>query len=87
MSWARAVVRVVNYGDGRPIGNAEAIFKDLVAELKAHTDRLQQVLAADLPAFNAEAKRLNLPPIGVSGYSSAFATATDAGLSTSSPIR
>ncbi len=58
------LLRVVNYGDGRPIGNAAAIFKDLSAELKAHTDRLQQVLAADVPAFNAEAKRLKLEPIG-----------------------
>jgi hypothetical protein len=61
------LLRVVNFGDGRPIGNAEAIFADLAAELKSHTDRLQQVLATDLPAFNAEAKRLKLPPVGASG--------------------
>jgi hypothetical protein len=54
----------VNFGDGKPIGRAEAIFADLSAELKAHTDRLQQVLASDLPAFNAEAKRLKLQPVG-----------------------
>jgi hypothetical protein len=47
------LLRVVNYGDGKPIGNAEAIFQDLIAELKVHTDRLQHVLATDLPAFNA----------------------------------
>jgi hypothetical protein len=28
--------------------------------LKVQTDRLQQVLAADLPAFNTEAQRLGL---------------------------
>jgi hypothetical protein len=61
------LLRVVNFGDGRPIGNVEAIFADLAAELKSHTDRLQQVLATDLPAFNAEAKRLKLPPVGASG--------------------
>ena len=59
------LLRVVNFGDGKPIGNAEAIFKDLVAELKVHTDRLQQVLATDLVEFNAEAKRLKLAPVGV----------------------
>jgi hypothetical protein len=57
------LLRVVNYGDGRPIGKAQAILDDLVAELKGHTDRLQQVLSTDLPAFNAEAKRLNLQPV------------------------
>jgi len=57
------LLRVVNFGDGKPIGNAEAIFTDLVAELKVHTDRLQQVLATDLPAFNAETKRLKLAPV------------------------
>jgi hypothetical protein len=57
------LLRVVNFGDGKPIGNARAIFDDLSAELKAHTDRLQQVLSTDVPAFNAEAKRLKLEPL------------------------
>jgi hypothetical protein len=52
-----SLLRVVNNGDGKPIGNAEPLFKDMSAELKVQTDRLQQVLTADLPAFNAEAKR------------------------------
>ena len=60
-----SLARVVNYGDGKPIGNAEPIFKDLVAELKVQTDRLQQVLGADLAAFNAEGKRLGLEPVTV----------------------
>jgi photosystem II stability/assembly factor-like uncharacterized protein len=59
------LLRVVNYGDGKPIGNAEAIFTDLSAELKGHIDRLKQVLAADLPALNAEAKRLKLDAIAL----------------------
>ena len=54
---------MVNRGDGKPIGNAEPVFNDLVAELKVQTDRLQQVLTRDLPAFNAEAARLGLPPV------------------------
>jgi len=58
-----SLLSVVNRGDGRPIGNAGPIFKDLVAELKAQTDRLAKVLASDLFAFNAEAKRLSLAPI------------------------
>jgi len=59
-----SLLRVVNTGDGKPIANAEPIFKDLSAELKAQTDRLQQVLATDLPAFNTEAQRLGLAVIG-----------------------
>jgi hypothetical protein len=50
--------RVVNSGDGKPIGAAYDIFKDVTAELKVQTDRLQGVLAKDLAALNAELKRL-----------------------------
>jgi photosystem II stability/assembly factor-like uncharacterized protein len=57
------LLSIVNRGDGKPIGNAEAVFKDLVAELKVQTDKLQQVVTRDLAAFNAEAKRLNLDPV------------------------
>jgi photosystem II stability/assembly factor-like uncharacterized protein len=55
-----SLLGVVSRGDGRPIANAAPIFKDLTGELKVQTDRLQQVLATDVPAFNAEAKRLGL---------------------------
>jgi hypothetical protein len=58
-----SLLRVVNTGDGKPIANAEPIFNDLSAELKVQTDRLQQVLATDLPAFNTEARRLGLATI------------------------
>jgi len=58
-----SLLSVVTRGDGRPIGNAAPIFKDLVAELKVQTDRLAQVLARDLVAFNAEARRLGLNPV------------------------
>jgi photosystem II stability/assembly factor-like uncharacterized protein len=60
-----SLLRVVTTGDGKPIGNAQPIFKDLVAELKVETDRLQQVLASDLPAFNAEATRAGLEAVVV----------------------
>ena len=52
-----SLLSVVNNGDGKPIGNAAPIFKDLSGELKAQTDKLQQVLASELTAFNGEAKR------------------------------
>ena len=50
----------MNTGDGKPIANAEPIFNDLSGELKVQTDRLEKVVTSDLPAFNAEAKRLGL---------------------------
>jgi photosystem II stability/assembly factor-like uncharacterized protein len=55
-----SLLRAVTTGDGKPIGNAAPIFTDLAAELKVQTDKLQQVLAADLPPFNKEAARLGL---------------------------
>jgi hypothetical protein len=55
-----SLLSAVGNGDGKPIGNAAAIFKDLSGELKVQTDRLQHVLTSDLPAFNAEAKRAGL---------------------------
>ncbi len=57
------LLSVVSDGDGKPIGNARPIFNDLTAELKVQTDKLQQVLTADLTAFNTEARRLGLEPI------------------------
>ena len=50
-------------GEGKPTANIYPIFEDLKKELKAETDRLQQVLASELPAFNAEAKRAGVEPI------------------------
>jgi hypothetical protein len=58
-----SLLNVVNSGDGRPIGNAQPIFRDLSAELKVQTDRLQQVLGSDLPAFNTEAKRAGVAEV------------------------
>ncbi|HEX8724990.1 MAG TPA: glycosyl hydrolase [Gemmatimonadaceae bacterium] len=53
----------VNQGDGRPIGNAAPIFDYLSGKLKVQTDALAKVWATDLAAFNAQAKKLGLPPI------------------------
>jgi hypothetical protein len=58
-----SLLSMVNNGDGKPMGNAAPIFKDLTAELKAETDRLAKVLLTDLAAFNVEAKRLGLDPV------------------------
>ena len=59
-----SLLRVVTTGEGKPIANAAPIFKDLSAELKVQTDRLQQVISTDLPAFNVEAERLGLGALG-----------------------
>ena len=55
-----SLLRVVSTGDGKPIENAYVIFKDVTRELKVQTDRLEQVLATDAPAFDSEARRLGL---------------------------
>jgi photosystem II stability/assembly factor-like uncharacterized protein len=60
-----SLLGVVSNNDGRPIANALPIFTDLKAELKVQTDRLQKILITDLPAFNAEAKRLGLETITI----------------------
>jgi photosystem II stability/assembly factor-like uncharacterized protein len=57
------LLRTVTTGDGKPIGNAEPIFNDLVQELKVQTDRLEQVLATDLVRFNTELKRVGLEEV------------------------
>ena len=58
-----SLLRAVNSGDGKPIAAAAPIFKDLTAELKIQTDRLQQVIARDLATFNTEVRRSGLTPI------------------------
>jgi hypothetical protein len=58
-----SLLSMINNGDGKPIGNAPVVFKDLVAELKGETDRLAKVLLTDLAAFNVEAKRLGLEAV------------------------
>ena len=58
-----SLLGIVSAGDSRPIGNAPVIFKMLSADLKELSDRLARVLAGDLVAFNAEAKRLGLETV------------------------
>jgi hypothetical protein len=58
-----SLLRVVQAGDGKPLGNVAPIFDDLKAELKAETDRLQRTLTTYLPRFNQLMQRLSLEPI------------------------
>jgi hypothetical protein len=58
-----SLLRAVNTGDGKPIAAINPIFQDLIGELKVQTDKLQQVLATDLTAFNTEAGRLKMDPV------------------------
>jgi len=57
------LLSTVNSGDGRPIANAAPIFDYLTGKLKVQTDALARVWATDLAAFNAQAKKLGLPPV------------------------
>jgi putative component of toxin-antitoxin plasmid stabilization module len=61
-----SLLRVVNFGDGKPIANAAPIFKDLSAELKVQIDRLQEVMASDVRSVNEELRRLQLEPLVLS---------------------
>jgi hypothetical protein len=58
-----SLLGVVTRGEGKPIAAAYPILKDLTAELKVQTDRLRQVLASDLTAFNTEARRAGVEVI------------------------
>jgi photosystem II stability/assembly factor-like uncharacterized protein len=58
-----SLLRVAVSGEGRPTGNVEPIFKELIVELQAETDRLQKVLADELPPFNSMLQRNKKAPI------------------------
>jgi hypothetical protein len=58
-----SLLRVAVSGEGRPTGNVEPIFKELIVELQAETDRLQKVLADQLPPFNNMLQRNKKAPI------------------------
>ena len=58
-----SLLRVAVTGEGRPTSNVEVIFKDLVEELKGHTDRFDRVIATDVPAFNRMLEREKKEPI------------------------
>jgi hypothetical protein len=58
-----SLLRVVEAGDGKPTSNVMPIFDDLKLELKGETDRLQQIISADLPQLNSALRRLNLEAV------------------------
>ena len=57
------LLSTVDRGDGRPIAAAQPIFDYLSGQLKVQTDALARVWATDLAAFNAQARKLGLPPV------------------------
>ena len=57
------LLSMVQRGDGAPLANWPALFREYSALLKVQTDRIGKVYADDLSAFNAELRRLGLPPI------------------------
>ena len=50
-------------GEGRPTGNVEPIFNELVQELKGQTERLNKTVADQLPAFNRMLQRIKREPV------------------------
>ena len=58
-----SLLRVVEAGDGRPTSNVAPIFNELKTELKAETDRLQQVTSTLVPRYNELARRQGLQEV------------------------
>jgi hypothetical protein len=58
-----SLLRVATTGEGRPTSNVEPIFNDIIAELKVETDRLEQVVAAELPPLNRMLQRIKKEPV------------------------
>ena len=58
-----SLLRVAISGEGRPTGNVEPIFNELVAELKAETDQLDTVIMSQLTSFNQMLQRIKKTPI------------------------
>ena len=58
-----SLLRVATTGEGRPTSNVEPIFNDIIAELKVETDRLEQVIAAELPPLNRMLQRIKKEPV------------------------
>jgi photosystem II stability/assembly factor-like uncharacterized protein len=58
-----SLLRVAVSGEGRPTGNVEPIFNDLIAELKAETDRLEKTISDQLPPFNRMLERIKKAPV------------------------
>ena len=60
-----SLLRVVVTGEGRPTGNVEPIFQDLVQELAAETEQLNKVIAEQVPPLNRMLERNKRKPIEV----------------------
>jgi photosystem II stability/assembly factor-like uncharacterized protein len=58
-----SLLRVVETGNGQPTSNVRPIFDELKTELKAETDKLQQVVGTYQPRFNELARRLGLEEV------------------------
>jgi hypothetical protein len=58
-----SLLRVAITGEGRPTGNVETIFNDLVQELNAETERLNKVITEQVPPFNRMLERTKRKPI------------------------
>jgi photosystem II stability/assembly factor-like uncharacterized protein len=58
-----SLLRVANSGEGRPTGNVEAIFNELIVELRGETERLEQVIGSQLGPFNQMLQRIKKAPI------------------------
>jgi len=58
-----SLLRVVQTGEGRPTGNVGPIFDELKQELQVQVARLQQAIAADLPAFNRVGQKLGMEAV------------------------
>jgi hypothetical protein len=58
-----SLLRVAVSGEGRPTGNVEPIFNELVQELNGHTDRFNKTLTEQLAPLNRMLQRIKKEPI------------------------
>ncbi len=57
-------------GDNRPTDQAVRLQQELFAKVDAELSKLRQVFTEDLPRFNEELRRLNVPAVSVTGQES-----------------
>lgn len=57
------LLSMVQRGDGAPLSPWPSLFEEYKKILATQMTRMNQVVATDLAAFNAEARRLGLPPV------------------------
>jgi hypothetical protein len=56
----------VTQSDTAPTEQSYAVFKELSAQLQTQLDKLQQINASDVTAFNRMVREQNIPAITVS---------------------